>query len=472
MIEEEKSMSFDIYNDYKAILEGIEGFFIIDINERIIYMNNNLAKRHGYKDSLDTIGMKIGDVIPEPINTLRRVLYTKKPQLAQIYYYEGDLVVCNGYPIYKDGEIVGACEYDAFTSVDKLGYFINRISSMNEEIHFYKKEYGALQTTKHHIDDIIGSSDAIRSVKGTIYNVAKSNSTVLIHGETGTGKELVAHSIHRCGSRCFNKFVKINCAAIPKSLFEMELFGYEEGSFTDAKRGGQRGKAEIANGGTLFLDEIDELSLTEQPKLLRFLQEKELSRLGSNKNIFVDVRVVAATNKDLSKMVKAGTFREDLYYRLNVIDIPVPPLKERIGDIPELVDYFLKDIAKNANMHTVKGISGRALEVLMGYEWPGNVRQLHNMIERAVNNSEAGTLEVADFGGFFIKNPSTNTQDMLTGKYGLKEIREIAERNAIIDTIKYCNLNSIAQPYRILHISKQAYYNKIRYFNISKEDYL
>ncbi len=212
--------------------------------------------------------------------------------------------------------------------------------------------------------------------------VAATNTTVLIRGESGTGKELVAHSIHYNSPRANKPFVKVSCAALPDSLIESELFGYERGAFTGAEQR-KKGRFELAEGGTLFLDEIGDINLATQVKLLRVLQEREFERLGSTETVKVNVRMVAATNKDMERAIAAGTFREDLYYRLNVFTIFVPPLRERKADLLLLVDHFLEKFSRE-HRKSIKRISTPAIDMLMSYHWPGNVRELENTLERAV----------------------------------------------------------------------------------------
>ncbi|WP_092922494.1 sigma-54 interaction domain-containing protein [Romboutsia hominis] len=245
------------------------------------------------------------------------------------------------------------------------------------------------------LENIIGNSSIINSVKKEALIASKSTSTVLITGESGTGKELFARAIHNHSNRCENPFVAVNCAAIPDNLLESELFGYEEGAFTGAKKGGKLGKFEIANKGTIFLDEIGDMSLHLQAKLLRVLQEKELNKIGAKSNKFIDVRIIAATNKDLEKMVLKGTFREDLYYRLNVIPISLPNLRQRKDDIPDLIDFMIKEYSRKLEKH-VTGIDKNVLDVMLEYKWPGNIRELQNIIEYGVNMSigEIITLDV------------------------------------------------------------------------------
>ena len=231
-------------------------------------------------------------------------------------------------------------------------------------------------------EDIVGSSDALRKVLGQIAKLASSDSTVLILGETGTGKELIARSIHKRSNRADRAFIGVNCAAIPQSLIASELFGHEKGAFTGATQR-RLGRFESANGGTIFLDEVGDLPPDIQVALLRVLQEREIERVGSNKAIPIDVRIIAATHRDLNTLVAEGKFREDLLYRLNVVPVDVPPLRERVADIPLLVEYFIDRFSKKAGKK-FRTIDKKSLELLQAYDWPGNIRELQNVIERAV----------------------------------------------------------------------------------------
>jgi DNA-binding NtrC family response regulator len=242
---------------------------------------------------------------------------------------------------------------------------------------------------------IIGTSKAIDQVLGLVDKVAENDVTVLITGESGTGKEMVAETIFRNSARLGKSFLKINCAAIPSELLESQMFGHERGAFTGAISR-QEGCFERADKGTLFLDEIGDMSLMTQTKLLRVLQEQEFERIGGKETIKVDVRIIAATNKNLIEEIKRGKFREDLYYRLNVIEIHIPPLRERMEDVPELVNYFLKDFADKYNKPDIQ-ISETAMMSLTGFGWPGNVRELRNVIERAVVLTRGDKIEPDDF---------------------------------------------------------------------------
>lgn len=241
-----------------------------------------------------------------------------------------------------------------------------------------------LQNTRYSFADIIGQSDSLQETISKCKKTANSHSTLMLVGETGTGKELFAQSIHNFSRRREHQFIAVNCAALPPTLIESHLFGYEEGAFTGSKKGGMAGCFEQAKGGTIFLDEISEMDLNAQTKLLRVIQEKQVTRVGGTKPIDVDVRIICATNKNLSDMVEAKQFREDLYYRIHVINIPIPPLREREGDIPILINHFLEKYNYTIGK-SVKSIDGEALQALEKFNWPGNIRELENSIEYAVN---------------------------------------------------------------------------------------
>jgi transcriptional regulator with PAS, ATPase and Fis domain len=252
---------------------------------------------------------------------------------------------------------------------------------MTQELNFYERSFAKSNSSKYGADDIVGNSPAMGELKKTIKHIAYSKSNVLILGESGTGKELVAHAIHSEYHGEDKPFVCVNCAAIPSELLESELFGYEEGSFTGAKKGGKIGMFQAADGGTLFLDEIGDMSLAAQAKILRALQEKRITRVGGEDSIPVDVRVIAATNKDLRKEIREGRFREDLYHRLSVVVIRMPSLAERKEDIPLLIDYFLEKKEQEYENKKMR-ITEEAIYELQQLAWTGNVRELENYIER------------------------------------------------------------------------------------------
>ena len=265
--------------------------------------------------------------------------------------------------------------------VDEVRVSIARAAEVIE-LRRQNQAYRRDAASRNSLDNIIGCSPALNQLKATIRTVASTGSTILIHGESGTGKELVARAVHTCSQRAGEPFVSLNCGAFPETLLETELFGYVKGAFTGASQN-KRGLFEVANGGTIFLDEIGEMSLSMQVKLLRALQERTVRPVGGSTEIAVDVRVIAATNRDLQEMVGEKTFREDLYYRISVIPIEVPPLRDRQEDIPLLANHFLKRYAPAAGKNILR-ISEQSVTALTSYDWPGNVRQLENTIERGV----------------------------------------------------------------------------------------
>lgn len=306
-----------------------------------------------------------------------------------IAFYQGnvtskdDVEASVHYVLRKDGKRVGLMTYDIFQELKEFEQFVRMYEELDDKIKYYREELKEYRMTKYSIEDIVGQSEQIKKLKADIKNAAKTSSTVLITGETGTGKELVAHSIHDLSKRRSNKFVKLNITNLPPSLIESELFGYEAGSFTGAVKSGKKGRFEEADNGTLFIDEIETLPLEMQPKLLRVLQEREIERIGNNESIQINVRIISATNEKLEELVKERKFRKDLFYRLEVVRINVPSLRERKEDIRLLAEHFIREY--NMTLGTnVTGITDAAVVKLESYDWPGNVRELKNVIERAM----------------------------------------------------------------------------------------
>ncbi len=312
------------------------------------------------------------------------------------------------------------------------------------------------------IHNIIGKSDKIRSMLELIRTVAQSNCNVLIRGETGTGKEMVAEAIHYGGPRRSQPLIAVNCAAIPETLMESELFGYEKGAFTDAT-GAKPGKFEMASGGTLFMDEIGDMSLALQSKILRVIQGRSVERLGGSKSMKVDSRLIAATNRNLEELIAKESFRKDLYYRLNVVSIHVPPLRERKEDIPLLVNHFLKKYNKTGGK-VVKGVSSRALELLVDYDWPGNVRELENVIERAIVLMQDEILSARSISlpagekSLPPKIPFSSTHASLAE----------TEEELIQKTLKTTRWNQ-TEAAKLLGVHRNTLRRKIRHFNICRE---
>ncbi|MDD5773302.1 MAG: sigma-54 dependent transcriptional regulator [bacterium] len=354
--------------------------------------------------------------------------------------------------------------YDYLTkpiNIDELLLVIHKIFQ-NKKIVEENKYLKEKLKDKSFSGKIIWKCGRMKEIYELIKQVAASKSTVLIQGESGTGKELVANEIHYSSNRDSNPFVKISCAAIPEGLLESELFGHEKGSFTSAYDR-KKGLFEQAHTGTIFLDEISEMSLPLQSKLLRVLEEKEFQRVGGQEPIKVDVRVISATNKDLSLLVKEGKFREDLFYRLNVLNIVLPPLRERQGDLPLLVEYFLNELSRETN-RKILGVSGEVMEILEGHNWPGNVRELKNCLESAVVRSSKKILDVDNLPSYLRKDSAVPSLD--PKESSLLSLDEI-ERKTIIHTLKLVegNKNKASQ---ILGIGLKTLYRKLKKYGISE----
>jgi DNA-binding NtrC family response regulator len=316
-------------------------------------------------------------------------------------------------------------------------------------------------SSEYNFEDIVGKSAALRKVLDQLAIVAPTGSTVLLHGESGTGKELFARAVHHISPRRERTFVRLNCAAIPSGLVESELFGHEKGAFTGALMQ-KRGRFELADGGSLFLDEIGDISLDLQPKLLRALQEHEFERLGSTKTIQVDVRLIAATHRDLPDMMRNNLFREDLFYRLNVFPIEIPPLRERREDIPLLVHYFVSRLSRRMQKR-IRTIPKQAMEALASAPWPGNVRELENFIERCVIVTQGDELQV----------PSPELKQSLPRTTAPASTFEEAERQVIIDALKATSgkISGKSGATESLGLKRSTLQNKMRKLNIRRADY-
>ncbi|USK41275.1 sigma 54-interacting transcriptional regulator [Cytobacillus firmus] len=316
------------------------------------------------------IGKSIDDILVH--SRMSKVLSTGKEELNRIQDENGVKVVANRIPIRHEQKVLGAvCTFQE----------INRIQQQEQEIR--KKLLHRGHVTKYSLHNIVGESEMYKKAIQKVKKYSQVDSTILLTGETGVGKEVFAHLIHSFSKRSEGPFVAVNCAAIPENLLESELFGYVEGAFTGAKKGGKTGLFELAHQGTIFLDEIGELAESLQAQLLRVLQEGEVMRLGDERVIPINIRVIAASNRDFEKMVEEGRFRADLYYRLNILDIPIPSLRERIADIPLLCNFFIEELEPGIRRN-IRGFTADAMKILQNYHWPGNIRQLRNIVERAM----------------------------------------------------------------------------------------
>jgi len=312
--------------------------------------------------------------------------------------------------------------------------------------------------------EMVGESKAMKEILEQIAKVAPTNGRVLITGESGTGKELIARAIHENSLRKNSAFIKVNCAAIPEELIESELFGSEKGAYTGAHQT-REGKFSLADGGTLLLDEVGDMSLNVQAKVLRVLQEGEFEKVGGHKTLKVDVRILAATNKDLEKETQADRFRDDLYFRLNVIPINSPPLRRRKNDIPILVQSFIESYASENGVRK-KEVSSKAMEVLRGYDWPGNIREIKNMIERLMIMCSSDIIEVSDLPGN-IQSPTSKSVLKMESGMTLKEVKENVEREFIISTLKKNGWN-VSQTAKDLDVDRTNLHKKIKYYGLKE----
>jgi transcriptional regulator with PAS, ATPase and Fis domain len=376
---------------FEIIEQSSEGTVIVDRDANIVWMNERYARRFGLPSAEVAIGKPCESVIPGSL--LREVVRTGRPILLDMQDTSKEPLVVMRLPIHDDaGVVIGAIGFALFDELRSLSPMLKRYMSMQEELASTRSLLRARQT-RYNFAHFIGTSAASLEVKRRARRSASTESPVLLLGETGTGKELLAQAIHNASPRAHKAFVSINSAAIPESLLEAEFFGTAPGAFTGADRKGRAGKLLIAQGGTLFLDEIGDMPLPLQSKLLRVLQEKEFEPVGSNEVIQSDVRVIAATSTDLEAAIKRGEFRADLYYRLNVLPIQVPPLRDRLDDVPALSEAILEELRSQHELHH------EALELLGQHAWPGNIRELRNVLERAALLSDDLRLTVADIRG-------------------------------------------------------------------------
>ncbi|MEG0729586.1 MAG: sigma 54-interacting transcriptional regulator [Anaerovoracaceae bacterium] len=456
--------------EYKRILNHIPGLVVVDNNGYIKFLSEDIQSRLLKVGRLTSKGEYFNKTIDE-IHPLTKIVpgmdYGETGKFV-FYQIAGIPNISKIKNIYENSTVVGMLDYDIAWGEEELAEFLESLDVLLSKKDFDLKKYlerkkkmKKMESDKYKIEDIIGSSEAMKRVKKDIYRVSKSESTVWIYGETGTGKELIAHSIHRLSKRGQGPLIAVNCASIPPNLMESEFFGYEEGSFSGAKKGGTIGKFEMANEGTIFLDEIDKLEYNLQSKLLRVLQEKEIDKIGG-KIVPLNVRVIAASNTDLLEKVKANEFREDLYYRLNVLNIKAIPLRERKGDLRELASSFMEKYYIDGG--DIPEIDEGVYDTLSEYDWPGNVREFFNVLERAINNCDgmcilSEHIEIPTNRGIVKKLIG----DIST--YNLNKIKEQVESEVIKEAMRVCKGNK-KKASEMLGITRANLYSKIEKYNI------
>ncbi|MHC1743230.1 MAG: sigma-54 interaction domain-containing protein [Syntrophobacteraceae bacterium] len=374
----------------QAVLDNpFEGMVIIDHRGVIWHFSRANEPFYGITAE-DAMGRHIRDVVPT--SSLPEVLRSGKPVLGDTFDIKGRKVIVNNYPIRLGEKIIGAVGKMIFHNLNAFVALKHKIGQLESAVRRYELEIRQIYRARYSFEDVIGRSAKLDHARDAARRLAASASPILLTGESGTGKEIFAHAIHQASPRRDRSFIRVNCASIPAELFESELFGYRAGAFTGALKSGKPGKFELAHRGTIFLDEIGDLPLTLQAKLLRVLQEKEIEPLGAASPKAIDFRVIAATNRDLEERVRAGYFRRDLFYRLNVIAIQLPPLREIPEDIPVLADHFLTKLRQRISSPAF-GIAPEVIERFRTYDWPGNVRELENVMERALALCQGAAIE-------------------------------------------------------------------------------
>ena len=458
-IIEEKEKLADIKRlkgELDAILNSVqEAIEVAGINGKIKYVNPSFSRVTSIPAG-QRIGNNIFDVSPN--GALARSLRTHEAVFAHRAVVGGANVevVANASPIVVDGKMEGAVVvFQPLTDIYKL---MEQLRASNQVINDLQTRINQISTSSYTFDDLIGSQPEFESALNLARKAAKSNSTILITGESGTGKELFAHAIHGASLRLDKPFIKVNCAAIPETLLESEFFGHEKGSFTGALKT-KLGKMELANGGTIFLDEIGDMNLSLQVKLLRVLQEMEFERVGGTQTIKVDVRVISATNRNLLEMSKRGEFREDLYYRLNVLELRLPPLRKHKEDIPSYVQSLIVKFNRKFGKH-VKGLTTQAEELLMQYNWPGNIRELQNVVERAMVTVEEEFITHKSILNLVDSQVQMQPESVLCGVIPLEQMEKQMIRLALEHyghTVK-----GKKQAAKALKISLATLYNKLK----------
>jgi transcriptional regulator with PAS, ATPase and Fis domain len=445
-----------------SLLEQMcEGAVSVDHDVRIVWINEKYRALLGVDPRDDVIGRDIEAVIPESM--MRHVVETGRPILLDIMKFADQHLVVSRLPLFDEqGRVIGAIGFVLFDRVDHLKPILAKFERLQAELSRTHQKLDEERRAKYSFSNFVGASAPAAEVKRVARRCALHDSPVLILGETGTGKELLAQAIHAGSARATGSFVAVNTAAIPDTLLESEFFGAAPGAFTGADRRARDGKFQIADGGTLFLDEIGDMPLLLQAKLLRAIESKQIEPLGSNRLKTVDIRILAATSQDLARKVAAGTFRPDLFYRINVLTVRVPPLRERIADIGPLAEHLLEQIARGSR-EPQRELDPGALEVLWRHDWPGNVRELRNVLERACIGADGTTIMAADIRKVLgAAEPAGESAAAAPLAVAMAE----KEREAIAAAIKAAGGNK-AEAARLLGISRSSLYERLRALGVS-----
>lgn len=452
-----------LYETLSTVLNiAYEAIIVVDDQGKTLLVNEAACRFFGKKES---------DLLNRPVNRLvenTRLLRTLKTGMAETNEIEvigGHPYIASSMPIVRNGKIIGAVGKIVYRQLEEVKELAERLAQADRELSYYKEKAGSNRNNVT-FDRIVTVSKEMRRLKQEAAVAARGNSTVLLTGESGTGKDLFAEAVHNASPRRKGPFVKINCAAVPENLLESEFFGYAPGAFTGAQKGGKSGKFAVADGGTLFLDEIGDMSRNLQSKLLRVLQDKCFEPVGSNETVKVDVRIISATNQDLMQKVESGEFRQDLYYRLNVINFKIIPLRYRPEDIIPLVHMFLEEFNK-AFGTGIEDISLEVRKILFAHHWPGNVRELKNVVERAVNFSTGSVLEMESLP-FYLREQkdkiyaSHSEQDRKTS---MVQREDHIDRETMLQVLRQVKGNK-SEAARLLGISRSWLYEKMRRYGI------
>jgi transcriptional regulator with PAS, ATPase and Fis domain len=441
-----------------------QGMMLVERTGRVVWINEAYKKflpALGFERVEDFVGRPVEEVVPNTL--MRQVIDSGKPILVDLLSNKAGTFVVSRIPLRDDaGAVIGALGMVLFDHPETtLQPLIAKFATLQRDLDEARRALAQQRRAKYTLASFIGSSPAGLEVKRQARRAAQSGASVLLLGETGTGKELLAHAIHAGSVRAERPFISVNLAAVPETLLEAEFFGVAPGAYTGADRKGRDGKFRLADGGTLFLDEIGDMPVALQAKLLRALQEQEVEPLGSNKVLKVDVRVIAATSRDLRKLVAEGRFREDLFYRLNVLPIRLPALRERLTDLEALAESLLEGIAMRTGMPQ-RELAPSALATLAAHQWPGNVRELRNVLEQAAMLTDNLRLEEADFSAI-LPVPATGARDTTEPAPSLRPLPQLIaeiERNSIESALAATGGNK-ASAAKLLGISRATLYERL-----------
>ncbi|NGQ93587.1 sigma 54-interacting transcriptional regulator [Brevibacillus sp. SYP-B805] len=471
---EEMAAELEMAKKWQKLLDttiehAYDGLVMVNEKGEITFLNQPMAELFSVQKE-HAIGKPVTQIFPQL--DLMRTLETGVAELSDVLECNGIRYLVQSIPVIQDGVIIGAIGKILFRRLSEVRDVLRRLDVLENQVAYYREQVKHAHAARFTFDQIITADPVMEKIKRTAYKAAKGRSTILLRGESGTGKELFAHAIHNASARKDGPFITVNCAAIPEKLLESEFFGYEPGAFTGAEKRGKIGKFDLANGGTLFLDEIGDMSPNLQAKLLRVLQEREFYRVGGTERIHIDVRIIAATHRSLEQMVERGEFREDLFYRLNVISFEIPPLQQRRCDILPLARMYIKELNQQIGT-SITGIDPAAEEILLKYHWPGNVRELRNVMERAMTFAEYGKIQPSDLPDHIrqtVQEGKTGTGKGAREKgnvgrtdestYQLGQVLEAAEREMILQALHASGGNK-SRAAKLLGLSRSVLYEKL-----------